>query len=159
MRYIRLNNKQPVDYSIEQLLIDYPNAVIYENSQMPSEELLLNYNVYPLITTPQPEFNDDETAEESTPELINGEWHQTWSIRKLFKEEIDKIIDDFDLHLDTDEIDADETIFAEDSLQQHRYETCKNCSSFTILETCSENGGIIPLKIKAKDQNCPMYKW
>jgi hypothetical protein len=83
MKYIRLENNQPINYTIEQLLIDHPDAVIYKKTKMPNEQLLANYNVYPLITEAAPDINEDETAEESTPEFRDGEWHQTWRVKKL----------------------------------------------------------------------------
>lgn len=93
MRHIKLENNIPVDYTLEQLFVDVADAVIYLNSQMPHPDLLANYNVYPLVTTPQPLLNEDETAEESIPEFKDGEWHQIWSIRKLTDEELQKIIE------------------------------------------------------------------
>lgn len=91
MRYIKLKNNIPVNYSIEQLFVDYPDAQIYKRSKMPNEQMLANYNVYPLITTPMPDFNSDETAVESTPEFREDEWHQTWTVRKLTQKEKEKI--------------------------------------------------------------------
>ena len=93
MRHIKLENNMPVNYTLEQLFIDVPDAVIYKNSQMPHPELLSNYNVYPLVTTPQPSLNEDETVEEGTPEFKDNEWQQTWIIRKLSTDEIQEIID------------------------------------------------------------------
>jgi hypothetical protein len=93
MRYIKLENNQPVDYSIEQLFTEYPDAVIYKKTQMPNEQLLANYGVYPLVTEPIPNLLEDETAEEGIPEFIYGEWHQTWTVRKLTEEEFQKIVE------------------------------------------------------------------
>jgi hypothetical protein len=93
VRHIKLENNIPVNYTLEQLLIDMPDAVIYQNSQMPHPGLLANYNVYPLVTTPQPSLDEDETAEESIPEFKDNEWQQTWIIRKLSTDEIQEIID------------------------------------------------------------------
>jgi hypothetical protein len=73
VRHIKLENNVAIDYPIEQLLVDVPDAVIYKNSQMPHPEMLANYNVYPLVTTPRPSLNEDETAEEGVPEFKDGE--------------------------------------------------------------------------------------
>lgn len=92
MRYIKVENNTPIQYSLEQLFIDYPNAVIYKMSKMPNEKLLANYNVYPLITEPAPQVAPDETAEEGMPEFRDGEWHQTWATRQLTEQEKQTII-------------------------------------------------------------------
>ena len=117
MRYIKLKNGQPVNYSIKQLLIDYPDAIIYEKSQMPSETLLSNYDVYPLITTPQPELNEDKIAEESIPIFQDGEWYQTWSVRLLSNEEIEKIINNaYVYYVNENDVDLPETTDNEETM-------------------------------------------
>jgi hypothetical protein len=90
MRHIKVENNIPTEYSLEQLFIDYPDAVIYKKSQMPDEELLANYNVYPLVTTPLPTDTDDTILiiGEGIPVFQNGEWYQTWITRPLTEEEI-----------------------------------------------------------------------
>jgi hypothetical protein len=169
MRYIKLENNQPVDYTIEQLLIDNPNAIIYKISQMPNEQLLAQYNVYPLITEPVPQLTEDETVEESTPEFRDGEWHQTWQVRKLTKDEISEIIESrtpifSDANADgianADGMNEGVGRFiATVELQEQRYEICKTCDSFTALKTCRECGCIMPLKIKINSASCPLEKW
>ena len=156
MRHIKLENNIPVNYTLEQLFVDVPDAVIYQNSQMPQPELLANYNVYPLVTTPQPSLNEDEAAEEGTPEFKDNEWQQTWVIRKLSTDEIQEIIDSRP-SIVTDAIG--ESFFADNEAQQTRYDICKSCSSFTSLKTCLECGCIMPLKIKITNANCPLGKW
>lgn len=162
MRYIKVESNTPTDYSIEQLLIDHPNATIYKNTQMPNEQLLANYNVYPLITEAQPQFNEDETVEESTPEFKQGEWHQTWKIRKLSAAEIQEIVESRTSTVALDSIDTENEaagFFASEELQEQRYETCKGCDAFTALKTCKECGCIMPLKIKIAGAACPLDKW
>jgi hypothetical protein len=153
MRYIKLENNQPINYTIEQLLVDNPNAVIYKNSKMPNEELLSTYNVYPLITEALPNINEDEIAEESTPEFRDGEWHQTWAIRKLTDEEIKEIVSAYN------EIPYENSFFTSKDMQEKRYEICKSCDSFTVLKTCRECGCIMALKIKIAEAKCPVDKW
>ena len=162
MRYIKVETNTPTDYLIEQLLIDYPDAVIYKKSQMPNEKLLAQYDVYPLITEPMPQLLEDETVEESTPEFRQGEWHQTWKIRKLSEEEIQEIIESRTSAVALDSIDTENEalgFFASKELQEQRYETCKGCDAFTALKTCRECGCIMPLKIKIADAACPLEKW
>lgn len=111
MRYIKVVNNIPTDYSIEQLLIDYPNATIYKNTQMPNEQLLANYDVYPLITEAPTQLREDETAEEGVPEFRDGERHQTWLVRKLTEEEIQEIVKSRESFLDLANVDiTEETI-------------------------------------------------
>jgi hypothetical protein len=160
MRYIKLENNQPEDYTIEQLMIDYPNAVIYKNSQLPNEQMLAQYNVYPLITEALPELQEDETVSESTPEFRHGEWHQTWTVRKLTEQEINEMVElraDDDSSTTTPENSSE--FIASKELQQQRYEICKTCDSFTMLKTCRECGCIMPLKVKIASVNCPLKKW
>lgn len=169
MRHIKVKDNQITNYSIEQLFIDYPDAVIYNGSQMPNEKLLANYDVYPLITEAKPQLAEDETAEEGIPEFIQGEWHQTWIVRKLLEAEIQEIIDS-----DTAEsmgstrspdavvsptIEKSMGIFANTELQEQRYSTCQTCSSFTFLKTCKECGCIMPLKVRLATASCPLAKW
>ena len=82
MTYIKLTNGIPENYTIEQLLIDFPSAIIYKKSKLPDEALLRQFNVYPLITVELPDLLDDETAEEGTPVFEHGLWKQTWQVRK-----------------------------------------------------------------------------
>jgi hypothetical protein len=162
MRHIKLENEIPIDYSIEQLLVDIPDAVIYQGSQMPHPELLANYNVYPLITTPQPILNEDEIAEEGIPEFENGEWQQTWSIRKLSSIEIQEIIDARIDAAGTNsalENNTGVSFLADTETQTIRYDICNSCPSFTVLKTCKECGCIMPLKIKLASSSCPLEKW
>lgn len=161
MRYIKVENNVPKDYTIEQLLIDYPDAVIYKRSQMPNEKLLANYNVYPLITEAIPTLNEDEKAEESIPEFQNGEWHQTWIVKKLTEDEINKIVES---RIETDiglpnALGNSLGVLANEQLQTERYNICKTCDSLTTLKTCRECGCIMPLKVKLATARCPLEKW
>jgi hypothetical protein len=162
MRYIKVENNQITNYSIGQLFTDHPNAVIFKLSNMPNEDLLANYNVYPLITTTAPTTADGMTAVEGTPEFKNGEWYQTWNVRELTEEEIQKIIETYA----ADEIVFSNTLpatgiqfFANLETQQSRYAICNSCPSFTALKLCKECGCIMPLKVKLSNATCPIGKW
>lgn len=169
MRHIKVKDNQITNYSIEQLFIDYPDAIIYNGSQMPNEKLLANYDIYPLITEAKPQLAEDETAEEGVPEFIQGEWHQTWTIRKLIESEIQEIIDNDTAESIGSTISPDAVVsstmqkftglFANTELQEHRYKTCQSCIAFTSLKTCRECGCIMPLKIKLVAASCPLAKW
>lgn len=160
MRHIKLENDVAIDYPIEQLLVDVPDAVIYKNSQMPHPEMLANYNVYPLVTTPRPSLNEDETAEEGVPEFKDGEWQQTWNIRKLTAVEVQEIIE-ANTFQDNSVVEDNTGVsfLADGQTQEARYDICKGCTAFTALKTCKECGCIMPLKIKLHGAICPLGKW
>lgn len=161
MRYIKVENNTPTNYSLEQLFIDYPDAVIYKKSRMPNEELLANYNVYSLITESLPYLAEDEIAEESMPEFKQGEWHQTWKIRKLTELEIQEIIKNREILLENTIGTNEKSVnfLANKELQEQRYEICKGCEAFTMLKTCRKCGCIMPLKVKIASAACPLEKW
>jgi len=157
MRYIKLVNNNPVNYSIEQFTIDYPNATIYNNSSMPDTYMLSQYNVYPLVTTNPPASTETQIAVEGTPSFHDGEWYQTWTARDLTEEEIDEMI-----RVQTP-IPADPEIaasfFASEETITQRSELCNNCPSYSRLKICAECGCIMPLKVKIKSAVCPIGKW
>lgn len=156
MKYIKLINGVPTNYTIEQLLTDDPGATIYRKTKMPNEQLLAEYNVFPLITQAVPELAEDETAEEGTPVFENDEWIQTWNVRKLTEEEVAEVIENYSL----DSVALDETnILASSEVQKARYDICKACDSFTIFKTCQECNCIMPIKIKINSVVCPLDKW
>lgn len=166
MRHIKLENGIPTNYSLEELLGDVPDAIIYHNTQMPDPTLLANYSVYPLVTTPQPVLKEDEATEEGVPEFKDGEWYQTWVVRPLTAEEIQEIID---ARVSVDEL-ANESastlvnntgvsFLANNEVQTTRYDICEACTSLTSLKTCKECGCIMPLKVKMASASCPIDKW
>lgn len=160
LKYIKIENNQPVNYSIEQLLIDYPNAIIYKKTKLPNEELIKEFNVYPLVTTQPPKVQEDETAEEGVPVLKDNEWTQTWNIRKLTQEEVSDIIQSS--LIDVEEIETDTELsafFVDTEVREARYDICKVCTSFTVLKICNECHCIMPLKTKLRDAVCPLGKW
>lgn len=76
MRYYKIENNIPVEYSIEQLLEDHPGAQICDVflGEL-SENMLKNYNVYRLIECPK---IDSDNCTEGTPILQNDILIQTW---------------------------------------------------------------------------------
>jgi hypothetical protein len=161
MKYVKLenNNNYPLDYTIEQLFIDYPDAVIYKDSEMPSKQLLENYNVYPLITTTPPLPDDGYKAVEGIPELIEGEWHQTWRSVQLSEEEIKDIISNYN-GIPTEIVaNVDSWVFVNEETKNARQAICNSCPSLNRLQMCRECGCIIPLKIKLKSSTCPIGNW
>mgnify|MGYP001133414075 FL=1 len=156
MNYIKLTNGIPENYTIEQLLEEFPNAIIYKKTKMPNEDLLKQYNVFPLVTEAQPQHEEDETVEEGTPMFKNMEWHQTWNVRKLTQEEVQEIVD---INVLESISHGDVSLFASTELQNSRTAICEACDSFTEFKTCRESNAMISLKIKLEEEVCPLDKW
>mgnify|MGYP006083763067 FL=1 len=160
LKYIKIENNQPINYTLEQLFIDFPNAIIYKKTKLPNEDLIKEFNVYPLITTQSPELQEDETAEEGIPVFKDNEWTQTWNIRKLTQEEVSDIIESHLIEVEELETDAVfSAFFVNTEVREARYDICKACTSFTALKTCNECHCIMPLKTKLRDVVCPLGKW
>lgn len=155
MKYIKVNNGIPENYSLEELFVDVPNATVYEHSALPSEALLRKYNVFPLITTPHKKLLEDEKAVETTPVYKDGEWYQTWEVQKLTQEEINIKINTY---AESDIIPTQQ-VFSSEELRLSRLSICQDCSSYTSLKVCTECGCIMPLKVKFQNAVCPLNKW
>ena len=153
MRHIKIQNDIPMNYSIEQLFQDHPDAIIYKNSQMPNAQLLANYNVYPLVTTPMP---DGDVVVEGIPKLVNNEWYQTWITRSYTSEEI--LLKQKQKENEVKEQES--KLFAEDPVAKERYSICRLCDKFNKLTTqCKECSCIMLLKTKIQSARCPINKW
>jgi hypothetical protein len=157
MRYIKLQQNIPIDYSLEQFSLDYPNAEIYNKTAMPDADLLAQYDVHPLVTTNPPIVEETETTEEGTPIFENGEWYQTWTTRQLTEEEIDEIIA-LRTIIPTDAT-ISLTFFASEEVITERNALCNSCPSYSRLKICRECGCIMPLKVKLTAAVCPIGKW
>jgi hypothetical protein len=149
LKYIKLENNIPTDYTLEQLFQDYPNAVIYKNSQMPDEQLLLNYNVYPLITTDMP---NGDVVTEGVPVLVGHEWHQTWISRSFTSEE--------QLQKQRELEEQSSQWFTDSEVSKERYTICQSCDNFNSLTTlCNECKCFMLIKTKLQAAVCPINKW
>jgi hypothetical protein len=154
MRYIKLENNTLINYTIEQLLADHPDAVIYKNTKMPSAQLLANYNVYPLITTPAPLETDDTVASEGVPEFKDNEWHQTWVTRTLTEEELLAQLES------QKQIEIPVNFLVDSETSTSRYNTCKACERYNSLTSiCKECGCFMIVKTKIHGVVCPLGKW
>jgi hypothetical protein len=149
LKYIKLENNIPTDYTLEQLFQDYPDAVIYKDSQMPDEQLLLNYNVYPLITTDRPNGDVDT---EGVPILVGHEWHQTWISRSFTAEEL--------LQKQQELQEQTSQWFSDSEVSAARYTICQSCDNFSSLTTlCKECNCFMLVKTKLQAAVCPINKW
>ncbi len=73
-------------YSIGMLRRDNPDTSFPRN---PPAELLAEWGVYPVQATEPPAHDPiTESATEGTPELVEGQWRQTWVITEATPEEI-----------------------------------------------------------------------
>jgi hypothetical protein len=73
-------------YSIGDLRRDNPNTSFPRN---PSDALLADWNVFPVIEQSPPEYNpSNQNLNQLNPTLVDGEWLQTWQITPASAEEI-----------------------------------------------------------------------
>lgn len=84
MKYIKVINGEISSITVDQIFNENKGVHIYKLSRLPNEELLKNYNIYPLITTPKIQ---GDVVEEGVPELIEGKYYQTWVARDFTEEE------------------------------------------------------------------------
>ncbi len=86
MKYIKVENGNPVRYSIGQLKRDNPNVSFPH--PIPKSVLIKN-NVFPVKTITKPDFDiDTQKAVEGDAVLENEEWIQTWSVVDLEGQEL-----------------------------------------------------------------------
>jgi hypothetical protein len=81
MAIIKVDQGVPTAYSLKQLRIDNPNVSFPSD---PSNEILLEYNVFPVVEGARPDFDIVTTG---PIELIDGVWTQTYTGRDLTPEE------------------------------------------------------------------------
>ena len=73
-------------YSIGNLRRDNPNVSFPRN---PSEELLADWNVFPVVSQTPPEHDPiTQNLSQGTPTLVDGQWLQTWEITEASAEQI-----------------------------------------------------------------------
>jgi hypothetical protein len=83
--HIKLTNGVPEKYTIGQLRRDNPQVSFPKNIP---DIILVDFNVYPLTETSQPEVVYTQKVEEGTPVLVNGVWTQVWNVVDKTPEEI-----------------------------------------------------------------------
>jgi hypothetical protein len=86
MLYAKIINGTVADYpyGLAKLKADNPNTSF---PKQPTEELLAEYNVFPVTAVPQPAPTLTQDPVEQTPELINGQWTQVWAMVDISPEE------------------------------------------------------------------------
>jgi hypothetical protein len=72
-------------YSTYQLKQDNPQTSF---PSVISDELLADWDVFPVVSTPYPEVNYTQDVSEGTPVFVNGQWTQVWVVSDATPEEI-----------------------------------------------------------------------
>jgi hypothetical protein len=85
MSYVKITNGQPENYSIGQLRRDNPNTSF---PKRPSDELLADWDVFPLTPTPRPEVDYTKNVTEGAAVLTDGAWTQVWDVTDATPDEI-----------------------------------------------------------------------
>ena len=75
-------------YSISDLRTDNPQTSF---PAKPSDALLAEYGVFPVIRTDIPVVDYTQSVIEADPHLVNGEWVQAWTVTDRTAEEIAQI--------------------------------------------------------------------
>ena len=86
MLYAKIINEVVTDYpySLAKLKAENPNTSF---PKTPTEELLAEYNVLPVVAVAQPAATLTQDPVEQTPQLINGQWTQAWAMVDVSAEE------------------------------------------------------------------------
>ncbi len=88
--YVKVTNNsvEKYPYSIAELKIDNPNTSFPD---VISSELLAEWNVFSVRTTHQPDHNfRTQNVKEISPQLIDGEWTQSWIVEDASESEINQ---------------------------------------------------------------------
>ena len=89
--FVKVNNGQAeiYPYTIGRLRQDNPNTSFPKRL---SDELLAEYDLYRVDSSPQPEHDDkiERVAQDSMPTLIDGKWVIGWTIYAKEQEQIDR---------------------------------------------------------------------
>ena len=84
--HIKLTNGTPENYSIGQLRRDNPQVSFPKN---PPDELLAEYDVYPVTPTDAPTATETEVVEDAGYlQLADGSWTQAWRVRPMTEQEL-----------------------------------------------------------------------
>ena len=88
--YIKIKNNEieKYPYYISNLANDNPTVSF---PSIMSDELLAEYNVFPVKQTTRPDITYKQNLVEGTPIYLDGEWVQVWEIKDFSEEEINKI--------------------------------------------------------------------
>lgn len=85
--HIKLTDGQPQPYSISQLRRDNPQVSFPET--IPADTLA-EYDVFEVVETEQPIYDDSAYNIEPSIELVDGVWTQTWALVEHTAEDIER---------------------------------------------------------------------
>jgi hypothetical protein len=85
--YLKLSNEviEKYPYSIGELRRDNPQTSFPKN---PSDQLLAEWQVFPVTPTPQPQVDHTKNVAEVDPVKTGDTWVQTWQVTDASQEEI-----------------------------------------------------------------------
>jgi hypothetical protein len=86
MLYAKIINGAVADYpySLAKLQAENPNVSF---PKQPTDELLTEYNVLPVVAIAQPSPTLTQEPVEQTPQIVNGQWTQVWAMVDVSPEE------------------------------------------------------------------------
>ena len=144
--YVKIINNKPLKCSVDDLKKEFDDTEIFETAELakskkPSEKLLSQFNIYPLITTDYPDIQWKVT-EEGEPELReDGKWYQTWNVRKF-------------------NLSEKKRIFVTKDILMKRFHLCNTCEKYNKkIKICRECLCFMPFKRKFVSTDCPLEKW
>lgn len=85
--HIKLIDGQPQPYSLGQLRRDNPQVSFPET---PTAASLAEYDVYEVVATEPPTYDDNTHNIEPSIELVDGVWTQTWVLVEHTAEDIER---------------------------------------------------------------------
>lgn len=83
--YVKVLDNDITEYSLEQLRRDNP---LVSFADVVSQQVLLEYGVYPAVSTSAPVVPATQVAEPAGFEYLNGTYTQTWRIRDMDVQEL-----------------------------------------------------------------------
>jgi hypothetical protein len=125
--YVLVHNQevQSYPYSVDQLKRDNPDVSFPADI---TDEVLSNWNVFPVADTPQPPYNvHTQKVVWATPALVDGVWAHQWKIVSLSQEEIDYYLDCL--------------VRDYDSVLNNHYDTVAQSKQYDNRTTCSMRAG------------------
>ena len=133
--YVKIINNKPLKCSVDDLKKEFDDTEIFETAELakskkPSEKLLSQFNIYPLITTDYPDIQWKVT-EEGEPELReDGKWYQTWNVREF-------------------NLSEKKRIFVTKETLMKRFNLCNSCEKYNKkIKICTECLCFMPFKRK-----------
>jgi len=81
MAYLKAHGDE-INYPFSTAVIRKENPNVSFPREMP-DELLAEYNVFPVVNVEPPQIGPGQALREETPELIDGKWTQKWAVDEV----------------------------------------------------------------------------